>query len=335
MVFSFIDNEFAVYFFDSLLKAKRFSKEAEIFEKIYRYFLKVNLGFKPDIDEILEKFNEQEKDLLNKIFFNNLTTGRENKKIAFKETKPFNYLRKKNVYKELKYPFANYWIKAKTKYSLEEYENANPYMFFNAEQIKQKHFLINVDKKWWVGPAEKSGDEIFKSWEDLSVYKHNFFDIIISDRFCLKDEVGIRSNIPALIKNLSNHPENIKNILLFVKNDAVIDRSLEKAYNILKEEFDKTGMNNVDFQIFGSYNTPHDRFIITNYFYLESGDSIDYFNPDGSYKTKGTKLNISDLANTQTIVCNYLKEVKKIYNNPDVESIGKVSRNNILEIFNG
>lgn len=332
MVFSFIDTEFATYFFDSLLNAKRFSKEEEIFNKIYRYFLNTNLSFKSDINAILEKFNDYEQDLLKQIFFNQLTTGRGNNKVVFKETKPFNYLRRKNVYKELKLPFANYWIQ-NAKYPIEEYETSNPYHFFNAEQIEQRHSLINVNKKWWVGPADKSGENIFKSWEDLSDYKHNFFDIIISDRYCLNNETGIRSNIPVLIKNFSSQPENIKNILLFVKNDAVIDKSLEKAYQILKDEFDNMGMNNVNIQIFASYKTPHDRFIITNSFYLSSGDSIDYFNPDGSYKTNGTTLEINDLLNAKGVVNQQLKKLKEIYNNNKSKSVGAVSGNNILEIF--
>ena len=330
MVFSFIDTEFAHYFFSSLLKAKPYSKEQEIFFKIIKFLLKTNLSFQSDMFSILEKFDENEKDILKTAFVNRLTEGRGNLVVKDKQTKPFNYLQKKNVYKELKLPFANYWTE-NTRHPIENYENSNPYMFFNSEQIHQKHSLINVDKKWWVGPAEGFEKDTFKSWEDLGAYKHNFFDIIISDRYCLNNESRIRYNIPALITNLSSHPEKIKNILFIVRDDAVVDRSLEIAHRILIDKFHKLGLNNVNIKIFGSYDTPHDRFIITNSFYLKSGDSIDYFNPDGSYKTKGTTLEINSLSNDNSTVIQRLKQIKKIYSNRNTRSEGNLTGNNILE----
>ncbi len=335
MVHSFIDTVFFKYFLKSLLYSKPHSKEYEIMDNIKKHFIDTDLHFMSDISTILENFNENEQDTLRRIFFNEMTTGRGKKVFKTNETRPFNLLRKNNVFKQLKLPFANYWIDGQMKYSIEEYQTHNPYMFFNSENIKNKYFLINTDKEWCVGAHTNSEDEdVLSSWNDLEAYKHNYFDIIISDRYCLKDEVGIKENIPNIIKNLSSNVDSIKNILIFVRTKEVVSKSLERAYRILREEFDKNNMQNVRIKIFESYKALHDRFIITNSFYLESGNSFDYFTPNG-HKTKGTtSLKITPISKKNSkIISEQLNELLEIYGSDNTEQYGNISNGNLLNYY--
>ncbi|MBS9766110.1 MAG: hypothetical protein KGV44_01060 [Flavobacteriaceae bacterium] len=334
MVHSYIDTEFSKYFLTTLIKGKPYSKEWEAIQKIRKNFINTNLNFKSDIFSMLEGFNETEKDLLQRIFFNELTTGRGNNELNFKVTRPFNLLRKSNVYKQLKLPFANFWLNGKIKYSIEEYENHNPYLFFNTENIEEKCFLIDVIKKWVVTPNPNPTNSIcLTNWSEIGKYKHNYFDIIISDRYCLNDEVGIKENIPYIIKNLSSNHKAIKNILIFVREENVISENLEKAHKIIVKELSDMNIHNFNLKIYGSKNTGHDRVIITNSFYLSSGDSFNYFNNKGKKNTNTTQLEILSISKYYDLVNQHLINLKKIYNSENKTTYGTISDDNLLSLY--
>ncbi len=334
MVHSYIDTEFSKYFFKLLLNAKPYSKELEIVQKTQEYFMNTDLNFMSDVLSMLKDFEQKEQEFLKLVFFNKLTTGRGSNELNFKITRPFNLLRKKNVYKQLKLPFASFWINNKTKYSLEEYENNNPYLFFNAENIQSKYSLIDVIKKWIVTPNPNSDNPSYlMDWSEIGKYKHNYFDIIISDRYCLNDEVSIKENIPYIIKNLSSNHKIIKNVLIFVREENVISENLEKAHKIIVKELSDMNIHNFNLKIYGSKNTGHDRVIITNSFYLSSGDSFNYFNNKGKKNTNTTQLEILSISKYYDLVNQHLINLKKIYNSENKTTYGTISDDNLLSLY--
>ena len=103
------------------------------------------------------------------------------------------------------------------------------------------------------------------------------------------------------------------------------------------------GINFSNIKIFQSSKTPHDRYVVTNSFFLYSGDSIDYFNAHVSIKTqgislktKGTSLRIDPIYKTNK---SELKAIIKKWNdirlNLDKKMhVGNIS-GNLLDFFKG
>ena len=339
MVHSYIDTEFVKFFLRMLLDAKTHSKESEVVDRIRKHFIGTDLVFQSDFMTMLNDFNEYEKDLLKRIFFNELTTGRGDNKVEINHTRAFNLLRKKSIYSALKQPFANYWINGKSKYNIEEYQNSNPYFFFNSVNFINNCDFIDSYKAWWVGRvADINDNDVLGSWNDLEVYKHNYFDIIISDKYCLSDKDRIKKNIPYIVKSLSSETKNIKNILVFIKSRIRRDsfeneNTLKEYYDILMEEFTILGMENVKLKIFASRDTTHDRFIVTNSFYLYSGQSLNYF-PQNKLRNNGeTEIRIESISKEPKIIKQRLRTILKIYSSNSTVAAGTLSDDNILYLY--
>jgi hypothetical protein len=127
-------------------------------------------------------------------------------------------------------------------------------------------------------------------------------------------------------------PGNIRNIIFFVKKGETYNNSLQQIHDLLKELLQQKGIS-ANVMIYQSYQTPHDRFIITNNVFIKSGDSFDYFNADGRMKTRGTSLELMPVFNANKAVFNALiNKLKDIAGNAsDANKCGTRSRG-ILEM---
>lgn len=151
-----------------------------------------------------------------------------------------------------------------------------------------------------------------KSWSDLNDKISPATDIIINDRYIFSSEELIEVNCCALLESLCHFASNVKiNIVIFTL--SVQDKSgQEPNWDDIKNRIKKTILNKVgekpNVTIVKSRKSDHDRIVFTNYNYIVSGDSFNYFDCKGSLITKGSDLTVSSLCYTE----NYDKAINFI-----------------------
>ena len=293
MTRSYIDEQYFVHFFNALVKSERFSVEEDQRRTMLEYFKsKTDIYIDENFEAILQNFDNSLKSVLTPLL-NQLTTGRNGTSVYPSQKNKFRDLKNINLYSKLNYPFASFWLGNKYKYSIEQYCENNPYYFLTKENDMDKWKSLSATKTFYVGPNTKSdNNEVLKSWDQLKQFSHQTNDLIINDRYCLKDATGIEANIIPLIVNLSN---KIQNILIFVEMFKPGDGfNLTETYDGLKTLLLNNNIS-ANLIIYQSHKTHHSRVVLTNNFLLKSDDSFDYFNLDGTYKTKGSSLKIEPI----------------------------------------
>ena len=162
----------------------------------------------------------------------------------------------------------------------------------------------------------------FYSWEQLTADNQTLpcTDIIINDRYLFTNSYDlVECNLRPLLTVLAGNVKNRINVVVFTKNKSILDFGKDKADVIIKNTLLKvTGMKpNVTFVTSNDNDKiPHDRFIITNYRLIRSGDSFLYFNTKGKKITNGGALDIDSMANheTYTFVQSLLEKLQASYN---------------------
>lgn len=161
----------------------------------------------------------------------------------------------------------------------------------------------------------------FNSWEQLTADNQTLpcTDIIINDRYMFANTYDlVECNLRPLLTVLSGNVKNRINVVVFTKNKSILDFGKDKADIIIKNTLLKvTGMKpNVTFVTSNDNDKiPHDRFIITNYRLIRSGDSFLYFDTKGKKITNGGALDIDSMANheTYTFVQSLLEKLQASY----------------------
>lgn len=148
----------------------------------------------------------------------------------------------------------------------------------------------------------------FFSWEQLTKDSQLLpcTDIVINDRFLFKNEESlVKYNLSGMLTALANNVKNRIDVVVFTKYDALNDFGKDKATKIIKQSLEATtGFKPHITYVCSNDNKkiPHDRFVITNYRILRSGDSFNYFNTKGERITNGGSLDVDSLANHETYV---------------------------------
>lgn len=314
MVRSYIDELYFVHFFNSLVKSERFSEEEYQRRSILEYFKsKTDIYMDESFEAILQNFDNSLKSVLSPLL-NQLTTGRNGTSVYPSQKNKFSILENVDLYTRLNYPFVSFWLGNTYKYSIEEYCENNPYYFLTKDNDINEWKSLSSAKTFYISPNSKSDNkEVLKSWRQLKQYSHPTKDLIINDRNCLKDEIGISENVIPLIVNLAS---KIENILIFIEPIKRGDRfNLTKTYDFLKLQLLKNTIS-ANLIIYQSYKTHHSRVVLTNNVFVKSDDSLDYFNRDGTYKTKGTPLSIKPIfkakrAELENLIINWKDIIKK------------------------
>lgn len=148
----------------------------------------------------------------------------------------------------------------------------------------------------------------FNSWEQLS-FDHQMLpctDILINDRYLFtNDQMLVDYNLSSMLKVLVENVKNKINVVFFTGDKALKNFGNEVAKKIVRNSIEKeTGVKpNVTFITSNDRSLiPHDRFIITNYRLIRSGDSFLYFDTKGRKITNGGSLDIDSLANYETYI---------------------------------
>lgn len=126
-----------------------------------------------------------------------------------------------------------------------------------------------------------------KSWSGLNKISHPMNSLLISDNYILNSENDISNNlIPLLNALLPAYLDKINFQILIVSKDLE-DKLLDKRYTFLSQQISQKIKRPFKIEltlITASIGKNHDRHIFTNYFMLESGNSINYFDEKGNVK---------------------------------------------------
>ena len=177
------------------------------------------------------------------------------------------------------------------------------------------------DRELSIGTAE------FNSWTAIAKYNHPFYDLIILDRYILKvDEVTLKKNIIELISQFNTNKKAKINIVLFTLKEPNYSWTYNQLRKLIVEAVvKKTGIE-PNFTLVWSIDPEkarHDRHILTNYFWIKSGDSFNYFlATTGKVRTTGDTLNIKSLAKED-----YRKAVDLIISNTQAKVTDLVKLN--------
>lgn len=169
----------------------------------------------------------------------------------------------------------------------------------------------------------------FLSWEQL--LKDNQLlpctDIVINDRYLFSnDKSYVEYNLSKLLSALANNVKSKINIVVFCLLMKTKDGEIglhtfgvEKAKEIIKKVLHNvTGIKpNITFVCsFDKEKIPHDRFVLTNYRLIRSGDSFNYFDTEGKRITNGGSLDVDSLANHETYIFveSLLEKLQESYN---------------------
>ena len=146
----------------------------------------------------------------------------------------------------------------------------------------------------------------FHSWEQLAIDNQMLptTDIVISDRYLFKNGYElVEYNLTRMLSVLANNVKNKINVVIYTYNKDLVGFGVDKATKIVKKSLESvTGMKPQITFITSNDSSliPHDRFAITNYRLLRSGDSFIYFNTKGERITNGGSLDVDSLANHET-----------------------------------
>lgn len=199
----------------------------------------------------------------------------------------------------------------------EEIRNYGLFVANNKDQYKKFAELKLLPRSIKVNRLKP--DNEFKSWQDFFRSNLPLNSLVIADNYLLDKQENFQNNIYQILESLlpSNSTEEL-HVAIITKRDLL---NPEKKYTQLIEFI--RGLNIEKFQL-GIYLTstdkPHDRMIISNYFTLVSGHSLNFINTKNDI-TKDTSLyyfpifeanNIHSHIKDLTVLSKYTKNCKLI-----------------------
>jgi hypothetical protein len=174
----------------------------------------------------------------------------------------------------------------------EEFDTINQVFFFQGD--------YKFDKKFKIGSSE------FNKWSDLDNYSSPVSDILFVDPYILKNLSSIDVNFIPFLKTLVSKSRCKLNLVLYVNHDQLSITYSEISVKIRQEVESVTGIKPNftlikvrDQRDVESY-AEHDRTIFTNYLRVYSGDTFNYFKPDGTKLTKGREVHFSSFGDSET-----------------------------------
>lgn len=164
---------------------------------------------------------------------------------------------------------------------------------------------FKFQKDVFVGSAD------FKNWSFLQPYVLPFHDLLIADRYLLRsDAATFEHNYKGLLTAMLTGRQARVSIVLFALKPELPSKPDQPAPWVFEDYeavtcsiAERLTGHTPDFTLVWADNPkelPHGRNILTNYQWLNSGDSLMYFWPNGQLRGQGDKLSISSLAERES-----------------------------------
>lgn len=249
------------------------------------------------------------------------------------------------------YPPNSIFLLDKTEQECLTLSNQFGMIFLNKDTLASKSKLLF---SWALYNVTKDTKAIqcFKNWKELQNFKHPFNAMIVVDNYILDEQKGI-DNLKGILESyLPDKLENIDFHLTIITSHQVVNRKTNVKTNKydLQNKYDND-LHSIVQSLNKSYKVNislisidsdknHDRNIFTNYFWLHSGHSFDYFNSKGEV-TNPTNLMIfpifyqnEKMGNNQNSVYEaiyqHLSEIKGIVDNAKTNDITIANTQNTL-----
>ncbi|WP_147320710.1 hypothetical protein [Hymenobacter lapidiphilus] len=153
-----------------------------------------------------------------------------------------------------------------------------------------------------------AGKGQFASWAQLTPHILPFHDLIIHDRYLLRrPSWAVRHNLPLLLQALVRGRCGKLNVVLMTLPPEPVEVNLDpvtytELRHLIREavEAETEQVPNITV-VWGEdgNDVRHDRHIFTNYQWLASHDSFNYFNSNGSIRTRADTLTLNNLADSE------------------------------------
>lgn len=245
------------------------------------------------------------------------TENRNNFSIKFQES---IFKQHKNIIKD-DCPFAFYCLNEDNEDERRKYLKKNGFLIgFEDNYLERWNQLKLLEKKSDI-PIRKNMKplELFSSWSSLKQYFTPFTDAVIWDNYIFSDQTLIPSNFEKILLELDKAtPIKYNLTIITYENDGKYKIDGADIYEKIKETKQRLNLKcNVELIVLNQNKKEHDRGIITNYLYVQSGDSFNYFNSKDDITTKGTNITFGTMADPdkRLIALAALKDLseKKIY----------------------
>lgn len=153
-------------------------------------------------------------------------------------------------------------------------------------------FSNNKNNTIFVGGKSSS----FRSWDDFGLKSFPIDSAVIIDPYLFQEKDDMVVNIPRIINGLVNSgkEKQLLNVLFIVAGnihkrfttEEFIKKSIENLKTILKDNFEEHTIKVSTAFLKGEYM--HDRYIFTNYYFLDAGKGFNFFNKYGSLNPKNS-----------------------------------------------
>ncbi len=199
----------------------------------------------------------------------------------------------------------------KTEDECIDLENKYGLIFISKENIKKAQFLFNFS----VIPIEK-GKQNLTNWNFANQFKHPFNAMVIADNYAFADDFDrtdkrklIKENIIELLRNIlpKKLEKQIFHLTIIVEKDAI--RNIENQHKFLTFQLSKLFDYKIELTILKvSKRNLHDRNIITNYTWINSGFGFSLFR--NKRVRKDTHLSFYPVTYLQKKFLGYNEQIK-------------------------
>ena len=251
------------------------------------------------------KFNFSKEDLradetLMMWFRKNFTQGVEGSKIGFGDPFPEKPLKSNTTKTFNSHQLSSvYLLEDEDVYKI---KNTGSIMIGEVgEEIATLHKLFFLQGDYLFDKTWKIGADSFKKWTDLEAFSLPLTDLVIVDPYVLNSIDDCNINLIPYLASLVSSTRSRINIIIYTnKKDCL---NYEDVEPLIKKEVKRVTGVKPNFTLV-TYSEQrgvpsrgeHDRTILMNYKRIKSGDTFNYFEPDGSIKTKGRELHYLSLA---------------------------------------
>jgi hypothetical protein len=237
------------------------------------------------------------------IFYTQLTSGRGDAPIFVDDrfTKPY-----KNIIPKSHSIFSLYFIDDDDTNSQEKYRKINGYFFGFYEDYYEEWQRLNISnepKKLTISKFSETNAVV--NWDNIIGKIYSLTDVIICDNYLLNDPSLWESNLFPLIKALSLHAIKQFNILIYSfegeRHELLYD--LDRIFEQISKNIKDSNIScKLGIILAPKKNKFKPRRIFTNYLFLNSDDSFNYFNSQGKIITRETDITYNPLTNYENVV---------------------------------
>ncbi len=220
-------------------------------------------------DELIDISTNPKNENYNPNFKKFFKTGR-NHFMGMPEQFEYMNIDEENYFKNINNPQALFLL-SKSEQECKELENKYGMLFISKNNLQSKlSFLFNID----IVPITK--DKSIADWDFLEKYRHPFNSMLIADNYLLKENV--ENNLLQLLKHLLPNTLSVTefHLTILTSHKATSSFNIEKRYKTILEYLNKTFSYKFKLTIVIT-DKIHDRNIITNYMWINSGYGFSLF----------------------------------------------------------